>query len=277
MAARASRLGRGLDVLLPSRADSAKPQNGAVEIPIESIEANPFQGRKNFNDARLKSLADSIKQIGLLEPVLVNSKPSGGYALIAGERRLRAAKSAGLKTIPAVIKNMGSKDTALAGLVENVQRQDLNPLELARTFERMTAEFGMTHEEIAACLGFSRPRVSNLIRLLNLPAEIQEYLIEGHLNEGQARALLSFDDEAERLRVAKEIAQGGGWSVRDIERKKHLRQKDPNIITVEKEMEKSAGTRVKIAINSKKKSGWVSIYFSDLEHFDRIRKRLEAK
>ena len=272
-----NRLGRGLDLLLGPKPETATPGALDKEIMLDSISVSSYQARKNFDEAGLKSLSDSIKAFGILEPVLVSAKPAGGYVLLAGERRLRAAKIAGLKTIPAIIKNFASKESALIGIVENVQRADLNPLELAQAVERLAAEFQLTHEEIAQLVGLSRPRVSNLLRLLGLDEEIQEYIAVGHLSEGQAKALLSLDDAQERLKLAREIAQGSKhWNVRDIERKKTVRRPDPNLTSLEEELQKALGTRVRLNWRGKNRSGWISIQFSSIEHFEGLKRRLIA-
>ncbi|MBI2071105.1 MAG: ParB/RepB/Spo0J family partition protein [Elusimicrobia bacterium] len=274
----ATRLGRGLDVLLPQKGEGLRQPAAIPEIPVDAIAASPHQVRTVFHQADLQTLADSIKAFGVLEPILVSQRPAGGYVLVAGERRLRAARLAGLKTIPAIIKNLGSKESVLVGLIENVQRKDLNPIELAKGLNKMMDDFKLTHEEVASSVGFSRPRVSNLLRLLNLEPEIQEYIVLGHIHEGQARALLSLDSETDRLRIAKEIAEGHrSWSVREIEHKKKIRRKDPNIAVQEEELAKHLGTRVKISLSAKKKSGWISVYFGNLEHFDSLHRRLKAE
>ncbi|MBI4064170.1 MAG: ParB/RepB/Spo0J family partition protein [Elusimicrobia bacterium] len=273
------RLGRGLDVLIPlkNQAPAAAP-TGFIDIDIESIRENPHQPRKQFDPKEIASLAESIQNFGVLEPVLICPRPStGGYTLIAGERRLRAAKAAGLKTIPAIVKNFAAKESALVSLTENVQRKDLNAVELGAAVERMSREFEMTHEEIGAFLGMSRPRITNLLRLLDLPPQIKEYLAAGHLNEGQARALLGIENEEERSRLAKEIAEDGRlMTVRDLERRaKKPRRKDADLVAVEQGLEKSLATQVKIRFNGKKKSGWISIRFTNLEHFENLHDRLK--
>ena len=271
-----NRLGRGLDVLMPLKSQAVYVTQ-IMELPVESIDSSPYQPRENPEEGGLGSLADSIRSVGVLEPILVGSKPAGGYTLIAGERRLRAAKMAGLEKIPAIVKSFGAKESALAGLIENVQRKDLNPMELAQAVERMITEFELTHEEVASSLGMSRPRITNLLRLLGLDSQIREYMALGHLSESQARALLAVDDEIERLKIAKEIAENiKAWSVRDIERKtKKVQRRDPNVAVVEDELERSLGTRVKISLSPRKKTGWISIYFANLEHFERLHKQLK--
>ncbi|MBI4369168.1 MAG: ParB/RepB/Spo0J family partition protein [Elusimicrobia bacterium] len=273
-----SRLGRGLDALLPMKTDGFKTGNSIADIPVEKISSGQFQARTIFDQVELQSLADSIKAFGLLEPVLVSQRPAGGYALIAGERRLRAVKLAGLKTISAIVKSFGVKETAIMGLIENVQRKDLNPVDLAKGVERMAEEFHLTHEEIASSLGMSRPRITNLLRLLQLAPQIQEYLMNNHLSEGQARALLSLDRDEERLRLAKEIAEGArSWSVREIERKKKIKAKDPNVVALEEELEKLLSAKVRISMHSKKKAGWISIHFGNLDHFESLFGRMKGE
>lgn len=267
-----NRLGRGLNALLPMKAVGTNDQSaGIVDINIDAVNVSSHQARKNFSLQELEELAQSVKQYGVLEPILVSQKPEGSYTLIAGERRLRAARMAGLLKIPAIIKNLAEKEHALIGLIENVQRQDLNPLELAQALDALIRDFELTHEEAAAAIGFSRSRVSNLLRLLTLPDQIKDYLGSGHLNEGQARALLSISDENERFNIARKIAEEQAhFSVRDIERKARTRQKDPNIVVCEEKLQELLKTKIRILHSSKNKSGWISIHYAGLDHFEQI-------
>ncbi|MEK6544160.1 MAG: ParB/RepB/Spo0J family partition protein [Elusimicrobiota bacterium] len=277
-----SRLGRGLNALLPMKAILTEGQQHVAasllkEIRVDAIGVSAHQARKTFSEAELHEFAESIKKFGVLEPILVSQKTDGQYTLIAGERRLRASKIAGIEKIPAIIKNLGEKETAFIGLIENVQRQDLNPLEFAQALERMIGEFQLTHQEIADTVGISRSRVTNMLRLLTLPDVIKEYLANGHLNEGQARALLSIENEQERDELARRIAEEQlHLSVRDIERRARTRQKDPDIANYEQKLQDILKTKVRIMHSSKNKSGWVSIRYADLDGFDSLCKLLAS-
>ncbi len=270
------RLGRGLDALLPQKTlSSADGVKTFLEVSVDEITINPNQPRKNFAQEELKSLSESIKVYGVLEPILLSERPGGGYMLLAGERRWRASKLASLKTVPAIVKNVAKKEARFIGLIENVQRKDLNSIELAQSVEVLASEFNLTHEEIAFSLGFSRPRLTNLLRLLQLSDEIKEYVVQGHLSEGQARALLGIEDEVERAALAKKIAQEEYQiSVRDLERKKKSKRKDPNIVHSEEELARILKTQVRITHNPRKKSGWIAINYSGLEHFENLFKRI---
>jgi ParB family transcriptional regulator, chromosome partitioning protein len=182
-------LGRGLSALIPGAAEEA----GLLEVPVAAIEPNPKQPRRAFDDGSLGALAASIREVGVLQPVVVRAK-NGGYELVAGERRLRAAKLAGLATIPAVIRNTDDAEGLREALIENIHREDLGPIELAEAFQELLEDLGATQEQLAERLGMSRPHIANTLRLLNLPLDVQELVGEGKLSAGHARALLGLDD-----------------------------------------------------------------------------------
>jgi ParB family chromosome partitioning protein len=205
-------LGRGLEVLI----GGVTPAQLA-EIPVESIHANPRQPRRRFDSEATSGLAESLRAQGMLQPVLVRSRPQGGYELIAGERRWRAAREAGLATVPSVIREAGDRDSLLLGLVENVAREQLSPVEEARAYAVLSDEFELTLGEIAARVGRSKPSVSNRLRLLDLPADVLAMLERGELTEGHARAVLAVPDHDGRRRLAREIVRKG-LSVRAAER-----------------------------------------------------------
>jgi ParB family chromosome partitioning protein len=205
-------LGRGLEVLI----GGVTPAQLA-EIPVESIHANPRQPRRRFDSEATSGLADSLRAQGMLQPVLVRSRPQGGYELIAGERRWRAAREAGLATVPSVIREAGDRDSLLLGLVENVAREQLSPVEEARAYAVLSDEFELTLGEIAARVGRSKPSVSNRLRLLDLPTDVLAMLERGELTEGHARAVLAVPDHDGRRRLAREIVRKG-LSVRAAER-----------------------------------------------------------
>jgi ParB family chromosome partitioning protein len=182
-------LGRGLSALIPGAAEEA----GLLEVPVAAIEPNPKQPRRAFDEETLGALAASIREVGVLQPVVVRAK-NGGYELVAGERRLRAARLAGLATIPAVIRNTDDAEGLREALIENIHREDLGPIELAEAFQELLEDLGATQEQLAERLGMSRPHIANTLRLLNLPLDVQELVGERKLSAGHARALLGLDD-----------------------------------------------------------------------------------
>jgi len=251
-------LGRGLKALIP---DTPKARSGLAEIPLDRLCPNPEQPRKNFDDDSLAELADSIRRHGVLQPLLVSEDGAGGYLVIAGERRWRAARAAGLKTVPAVIRErLGARDELALALVENLQRRDLSALEEARAFEHLRSEHGLSQAEIAKQVGMDRSTVANALRLLRLPEKIQVLVESGRLSAGHGRALLALPDEESRLIWAdKTVADG--LSVRDLERvaadskieTKESRNrngkrtaKDPNLVAAEEKLSLRLGAGVEI-------------------------------
>jgi ParB family transcriptional regulator, chromosome partitioning protein len=218
---RRSGLGKGLSSLIPPGAESVTGGDSTVailvEIPLADISPNPHQPRVHFDEETLAELANSIAQIGVLQPILVRPGSEGaGYELIAGERRWRAAGRAGLATIPAVIRPSDDQGSVEQALVENLHRQDLTPLEEAAAYQQLIEDFGLTHEQMAERVGKSRSAITNTVRLLNLAAPIQALLSDGMLSAGAARALLGVDDQAAAVSIA-EKAAAEGWSVRQVE------------------------------------------------------------
>ena len=206
-------LGRGLEVLLGG-ADKAAD---LVELPIDAVHANPRQPRKRFDADAGTGLTESVRAQGIVQPVLVRSRTSGGYELIAGERRWRAARDAGLKTVPAVVRDAGDRETVLLGLVENVARENLSAVEEARAYAMLMDEFGLPLGEIAEKVGKSKPAVSNRIRLLELPEDVLAMVERKQLTEGHGRAILAVSDHEGRRKLAREIIRKG-MSVRAAER-----------------------------------------------------------
>jgi ParB family chromosome partitioning protein len=204
-------LGRGLSALIPGAAEEA----GLLEVPVAAIGPNPKQPRQAFDEESLEAMAASIREVGVLQPVVVRSR-NGGYELVAGERRLRAARMAGLATIPAVIRDSDDSEGLREALIENLHREDLGALELAEAFQELLEDLGATQEQLAERLGVSRPHVANTIRLLNLPADVQHLLAERRLSAGHARALLGLMDEEAQVSVAlRAVAEE--LSVRQVE------------------------------------------------------------
>jgi ParB family chromosome partitioning protein len=204
-------LGRGFEVLI----GAGEPE--LAHIPVDQIHPNPSQPRRAFDDEAVSGLAESIRNQGLIQPVVVRPRVQGGYELIAGERRWRASREAGVTTVPAVVRDADDRDTLLLGLVENVAREDLSPIDEGRGYAVLFDEFGLSLAEVAARVGKSKPTVSNRIRLLELPDDVLELVARGELSEGHARALLSVPDHDARRRLARRIARDG-LSVRSAER-----------------------------------------------------------
>jgi ParB family chromosome partitioning protein len=220
-------LGRGLSALLPARplppaappaaASSATPHaTGApAQIPVSEIHANPLQPRTTFEPTRLEELAQSIRVNGIIQPLVVR-KATDGYELVAGERRWRAAKIAGMQTVPAIIQDFSHERLLEIALIENIQREDLNPIEAAHAFDRLAREMGLSHEEIGRRTGKDRSTIANSVRLLKLPPEVQQFVVDGKLAMGQARAILAIPDASAQIEAAqKAIAQG--LSTRQVE------------------------------------------------------------
>jgi ParB family chromosome partitioning protein len=262
-------LGRGLDALLPG-GQATVPSNAAdvQQIRIDAIVPNRYQPRQIFHPAELAELAASIKESGLLQPILVRRKGDGIFELISGERRWRATKEAGLDTIQAVVRNCSDQEAILFALVENLQREDLNPMETARAYSRMMNEFGLTHDSIAQKVGCDRSSVANSVRLLNLHHDVQVLVESGALSAGHAKALLGLDTPETQCKVAKTVA-ARALSVRETERlvttSSTPRKRAKAAITtsqwndVESRLQKRFGTRV--TIESGRKGGKVIIHY----------------
>jgi ParB family transcriptional regulator, chromosome partitioning protein len=268
-------LGRGLEALIP-RQDDTVPENGSFRsLPIERINPNPLQPRRTFNEASLAELAESFKSQGILQPIVVK-RQGEMYILIAGERRFRAAAVAGLKNLPAIVMNEADEaDMLQMALVENLQREDLNPMEAAEAFRQLMDEAGMTQNQVAARVGKSRAAIANALRLLGLPEKIKEMIREGRLSEGHARAVLSVDDENARIRLAEKIISEN-MSVRTAEetsrRTKRRRlvpkKKQPILVESENYLKQLLGTSVKIIPGLKQ--GRIEIEYYGDEDLDRL-------
>jgi ParB family transcriptional regulator, chromosome partitioning protein len=278
MTSRRSGLGRGLDSLIPVE-PGPEETTGFRQIAVEQIKANPDQPRGRFDDDALEELAESMKEVGVLQPIVVTEGPDG-FVLIAGERRWRAAKRAGITQIPAVIRETAGKSTLVEALVENLQREDLTPMEEARAYQHLLENYGMTQEAVATRVGKSRPAVSNTLRLLQLPAPVQEMVETGELSAGHARALVGLEDEAYARHLAGK-AVGEGWSVRQMEEAVRLRKgidtsKKPQvrelrpveIIELEKRLTDHLDAKVKIDYRDDK--GKVEIGFGSLAELERL-------
>ncbi len=271
-------LGRGLDSLIPTGQDEAGQQKTNNEISIDQIVQNPNQPRQNFDEVALAELASSIREHGILQPLLV-APFNDGFQLIAGERRYRAARIAGLKTVPVIIRSMDEQSKLEVALIENVQRENLNPIEAAVSYKRLTDEFSLTQEEVAKKVGKARPTIANTIRLLLLPGEIKQALINNEISEGHARTLLNIENKDQQLALFREI-KSGKITVRQAEKKKfnektgenNDRPKDPNFAAAEKRISEKMGT--KVTIKNKKHGGQIIIDYYNFEDLERIYRRL---
>ncbi|MCX8071769.1 MAG: ParB/RepB/Spo0J family partition protein [Candidatus Binatia bacterium] len=272
-------LGRGLDALIPAAAGSARgTELGAagslLRIPIDQIRPNPFQPRQNFSAEELEALAESIREQGLLQPVVV--RPAGsGYELVAGERRLRAAQRAGLTEIPATVREVDDRTALELALIENLQRADLDPIEEAQAYERLRTQFGLTQDEIASRVGKHRSTVANALRLLRLPEDIQREISAGRLTAGHARALLAVRSPEEQRRLAREFLQQG-VSVRDAERRSQPTARtglDADWQAVEDQLRRLLGTKVRL-LPRRTGGGKLEIEYYSLEQLHALLFRL---
>src|SRR5437867_5723468 len=271
-------LGRGLSALLGTT--EAEPEQ-LLEIDVDRILPNAQQPRRSFDEDSLNELADSIRVHGVIQPILVQVLPDNFYQLIAGERRWRAAQRAGLVRVPAVVREIASDSALEIALIENLQRQDLNPMEEAQAYEKLIAEFGLTQEEVARRVGKSRATIANMLRLLRLPLEVQQWITENKLTTGHAKALLSLSDLSAIVESARKIIQGN-YSVRQAEmlvsrRGKDLVAKDwqdspeaidPNVKAAIHALEQALGTKVTIRESAGK--GKIELHFFSFEEMNRL-------
>jgi len=271
-------LGRGLDALLPATKPVAMPDASEVQhLRVDAIVPNRYQPRQTFSPQELAELTASLKQSGLLQPILVRRKGDGIYELISGERRWRAAKEAGHGTIQAVIRNCGDEESVVLALVENLQRADLNPMEMARAYHRMMNEFGLTQDIIAQRVGCERSSIANIVRLINLPAEIQQLIESNQLSMGHAKVILGLPDKNEQLRIA-QLVVSKTLSVRETEKliesssvvkkrgAKELRRTPWS--DVEERLQKRFGT--KVMIQKGRRGGKIVIYYFSSPELDGI-------
>lgn len=291
MSSPAPRLGRGLGALISQPpqvnhpAANIAPEHGPERISVAQICPNRHQPRTDFKDDRLQELADSIRATGVLQPVVVRPVGDGRYELIAGERRLRAAKLAGLAEIPAIVRTASDREALQLALIENLQREDLGPLERAMAYRRYLDTFGGTAEELAALLSESRSNVANYLRLLKLQPEVAFMLGRGDLSMGHARALAGIDDPRRQLALAR-LAVRRNLSVRQVESlvqdtafdaaepKRTKPTLDRHLLEVETALAKALGVRVSLRSGKRKNSGRIIIHFGSLDEFERIAERL---
>lgn len=301
--ARRSGLGKGLSSLIPP--SEVDPSAGAslVEIPVADIVPNPHQPRVHFDEESLAELAASIAEIGVLQPILVRALDEGGYELIAGERRWRAANRVGLAVIPALVRTADDRGSMEQALIENLHRQDLTVLEEAAAYQQLIEDFGLTHEQVADRVGKSRTAITNTLRLMGLPPAVQHLLVDGRLSAGHARALLGTPDRALQEELAQRAA-AEGWTVRAVEEAvrgggvepeptpepdapsgrsskgtidgaglgPNTRLRPPGLLELEELLARHLDTRVSVQMTAKK--GRVGIDFADLEDLERIYRRI---
>lgn len=293
-------LGRGLDTLLPSRTATQPPSNyqapaaaapahtqgeAVRHIAVELIDRNPYQTRSHVDEIGLAELAASIQASGVVQPITVRPEANGRFQLIAGERRWLASQRAGKGTVPAIVRHVSNEQAMEMTIIENLQREDLNPLEQARAFERLGREFGLTQEQIAQRTGKDRSTISNFLRLLKLPSETQEMVEKGQLSFGHAKALMGLDSP-DTIQLMAKRAAGLSLSVRQTEKMvtnlmhppekvETVREIDPNVKEAERAMRAALGMGVKI--QDKNGKGKVVIEYANLEDFDRLMETLVGK
>lgn len=282
IAAGRRRLGRGLEALLGPTREEAEREGSLVELPVKDIRPNPLQPRREVDPGALEELKSSIQQAGLLQPVVVRPAPGGsGFELIAGERRLRACQALGWEKIPAVRRDVDDRTVLTLALIENLQRDDLSPVDEARGYERLIAEFELTQQDVAIAVGRDRSTVANALRLLKLPDAVLQMLHDGHLTVGHARALLALDDPRTVTALARE-ATAQGLSVRDVEdrvrggrapeRRPRLKRglaPSPEVRRVEDALRRRLGTDVRVTLRAKGK-GQLHVAFYSNDDLARI-------
>lgn len=273
-------LGRGLDALLGDDSAPPRAQDGLRHIAVDELKPGKYQPRSHIEQESLSELAESIKSQGVMQPVLVRPLADGGYEIVAGERRWRAARLAGLSSVPAIVKDIPDQQALAAALIENIQREDLNPLEEAQGIERLIGEFGLTHQAIADTLGRSRAAVSNILRLLELAPPVRELLAQGRIDMGHARALLALP-VARQIELAREAAHKN-LTVRDVEQRVALALKAPqarkpradrDVARLEEEWSERLGTTVQVKPRGKR-GGKLVITYRTLDELDGLLQKL---
>ncbi len=270
-------LGKGLGALIPGAEETRQPSGLTVEV--QRITANPLQPRRVFDEAKLDELAISIRDQGVIQPLIVR-RNGDGYELIAGERRLRAAMKAGLKEVPVVVREASDNDSLQLALIENLQREDLNPIEEAEAYRRLHEEFHLTQEEVAEKVGKSRPAVANSMRLLLLPKEMQQEVAQGRLAAGQARAMLALGNEAMMTAVARRVI-AKGLSTRETERlvarlklgrrgRRLVAALEPDLRALVEQLQRSVGTKVRLVQTKGTSRGKIEIEYYSSADLDRI-------
>jgi ParB family chromosome partitioning protein len=278
------RLGRGLDALIPSL--HINDDDKVVQIPLTQLRANPYQPRKIFNDDSIKELAVSIQEHGVIQPIIVRAVLRG-YEIIAGERRWRASQVSGLSTIPAVVRKFSDQQVMEIALIENLQREDLNAMEIAAAYQGLIDQFSLTQEELSAKVGKSRSHIANFLRLLQLPQQIKDYVSRGTLSMGHARAIVGMKNDKVKLELADKVIKDQ-WSVRELEEaiktleqeqakksnKIKAKKKDPYIDQLEENLRSLYRTTVKISHNNDR--GKIELLYYSKEDLERLLELLQS-
>ncbi|MBI4687679.1 MAG: ParB/RepB/Spo0J family partition protein [Nitrospirae bacterium] len=270
-------LGKGLGALIPEKTDAAV--RGVLEVEVGKIVPNEYQPRRIFKDSALQELSLSIKEKGVIQPIIVRRSEDGSFRLIAGERRWRAAKMAGLPKIPVIVKDAAPEEAMELALIENIQREDLNPIETAEAFQRLINDFSLTHDALSQKVGKDRATVTNYLRILKLPIEVKSWIAEGSLSIGHAKALLQIESVPLQLDTARRVIQRG-LSVRETEAlsrkavssgktQRLSKRKDAQIASLEEKLMHSLGTKVQL-IHRGKKGGKIEIQYYSLDELDRL-------
>lgn len=284
MAKKRPGLGKGLDALIPSKRpeDEFIQQTGVMEIPIDAISTNPHQPRRGFNHDELRELATSIQEHGIIQPLVLlkREEEDKKFSLIAGERRLKAAKMAGLETVPAILREVTNRDQLIVALIENVQRSDLNPLEEASAYQKLSRVFDLSHEEIGQRVGKSRTTVTNTLRLLDLPDIVQQALRNGQISTGHARALLSLQNTKSQAAALQTILTKN-LNVRQTESlvkklqgkkqetKRERETQSPEVLDIQEQLQSFLGTKVRVKQN-KSGNGTITIHFYSEEELNSL-------
>ena len=282
MAKKLGGLGKGLNAIFIE--NDSEDNNGSVTLKISEIEPNRSQPRKEFDEKALSELAESISKHGLLQPLLVRPLPLGGYQIVAGERRYRACRMAGITEVPVIIRELGDTETMEIALIENLQREDLTPIEEALGYQVLIEEHGFSQEEVAQSVGKSRPAIANSLRLLKLPQSILDLVSDGKISAGHARALLTLEDEKLMQELAEEIIKKD-LSVRQVEKickqkpkpeKEEVPEKKPSFYSmVELALNESLGRKIKVSKNKGKQGGILQIEFYSDEELTELSNKLK--
>lgn len=282
MAKKLGGLGKGLNAIFIE--NDSEDSNGSVTLKISEIEPNRSQPRKEFDEKALSELAESISKHGLLQPLLVRPLPLGGYQIVAGERRYRACRMAGITEVPVIIRELGDTETMEIALIENLQREDLTPIEEALGYQVLIDEHGFSQEEVAQSVGKSRPAIANSLRLLKLPQSILDLVSDGKISAGHARALLTLEDEKLMQELAEEIIKKD-LSVRQVEKickqkpkpeKEEVPEKKPSFYSmVELALNESLGRKIKVSKNKGKQGGILQIEFYSDEELTELSNKLK--
>ena len=276
-----SGLGKGLDALIPTGQKAASGEGGITQIPVDSIQRNPRQPRENFDEGELENLAASIREHGVIQPLIVSPGKNGIYTLIAGERRLQAARKAGLNTVPVVIRHATDQQLLELALIENIQRADLNALEEAEAYQHLVKEFKLSHETIATRVGKSRSAITNTMLLLDSPAAVKQALVDGRITEGHARAMRTLPAKAQEELLKKIIELDFSVRTTEMLARKYAGQRyaskkrsalSAEVTDIERRLRSSLGT--KVSLKHGKKGGTVTIYYYSDEELDSLLEKL---